>query len=434
MAHERQAITQALPSFRATREAGRDPRPLFTRLVQAGFDIGVRAMYRTDVLAPKGCDVPPGTLIVSNHQRDADVPILAVALDRATGARLRLEPPFFASREDLLRPGFLAILAEHWPEAARALVGAIPLGWLFDAVRVRPIRRIREFTLREAACALTEAGYAEVPCASILNARGVRDLGERWCSRPLCLVCEDRGAPLDGIWGLRRLQREARAALRDEFRATIARQLREFAGLLDVGHCLYFAPEGATSDDGRFGRVRDGARTILRLAARDHPVLPVALSYDALAPGRPRAVIHVGALLSELDVASAESFAAALRRSIARLYPITPSHLVARYLVAGPARFTADQLAAWMEQGRSAVVAAGYAADPRLERERPDALAEERLRWLRANGIVAREADHWRNAWPRASAAGWRRPANVVRYLANTLADLAPRLDTALAR
>ncbi|HUH94514.1 MAG TPA: hypothetical protein VL742_15395 [Casimicrobiaceae bacterium] len=427
-------MTHALPSLRAMPAAERDPRPLLTRFVYAGFDIGVRALYRTDLLAPADFDLPPGTLVVSNHQRDSDVPILAVALDRSTGAGLRFAPLFFASREDLLGPRFLAALAERWPRPLRALLGTIPLGWLFAAVRAKPMRRIREFTLREAARSLTEAGYAEVPCATLLNERGLREVGEHWGSRALCLVCEDRGAPLDAIWGLRRLKPETRAALRAEFRATIARQLCEFAGLLDAGHCLYFAPEGATSEDGRFGRVREGARGILRLAARPHPVLPLALSYDALAPGRLRVVVHVGALLTEIDPSRAETFADALRRSITRLYPINASHLIARYLTKGPARFATDDLAAWLERGRTTVVAAGYAPDPLLAHAEPRALAEERLQWLRARGIVARESTNWHSAWPRRSPAGWRRPASVVRYLANALADLAPELDRTLGQ
>ena len=425
-------MTQALPSFRAT--AANDSRPLLTRFVHAGFDIGVRTLYRTDILAPHGFDFPAGTLIVSNHQRDCDVPIVGVALGRGGDAGSRWSPPFFASREDLLRPRFLAVLAEGWPKPLRALLGAIPLGWLFEAVRVRPIRRVREFTLREAARALAEAGYAEVPCATVLNGRGVREVGEAWGDQPLGLACQDRGAPLDAIWGWRRLRPEARAALRGEFRTTVARQLADFAGLLDAGHSLYFAPEGATSEDGRFGRIRDGGRAILRLAARDHPVLPVALSYDALAPGRLRAVVHVGALLPEVDAASATCFASALRQAIARLYPITASHLIARYLAAGPERFATEDLAAWIERGRDAVVAAGHTADPLLARGRLGALAQQRLHWLRARGIVARESKQWRNVWRRASTAGWRRPANVVRYLANALTDLAPELDRTLGQ
>lgn len=421
------------PWPRPAAPAGTEPRrAAATRLVQAGSALAVRALYRCEILAPPDFALRPGTLVVSNHLRDADVPILATALYRRAGAGSRLPPLSFAAREDLLRPRALAMLTAEWPPPLPALFGRVPIGWLFTAARAEPMCRIRELTLRGLAPALASAGLGDADCGAVLNARGLRELGAHFAARPLRCAAADRRAPLDAAWGLRRLRRHARALLAPALRARIAMQLRDFAHVLDAGHCLYLAPEGATSPDGRFGRVREGAWRIHRLAARAHPVLPLALSYDALAPGRLRAVVRIGAPVYGLDASSARSFAAGLRHAITRLVVVNPSHLLARYLAEGPSRFTTAEVARWMDAAGRAAAAAGFALDPLLGRVAGDRLAERRLRWLAAEGIIVREPRHWRNVWPRDSRAGWRGPANAVRYLANALVDLSPELERAL--
>lgn len=421
-------------AFATAPTTAQDRNPVVIWLLQASFALGVRALYRIEVIVPPGYALSGGTLIVSNHQRDADVPILAPALCQRDGLRFRFAPPFFAAREDLLRPGGLARLAVNGSWPLPSLLGAIPLTWLFRIGCAMPIRRVREFTLREAAAALTKAGRGRARIADVLNARGLREVGEARGDRPLCLLCEERGVALDRCWGLRRLRREALAIVAPGFRSAVALQLRDLANLLDAGHCLYLSPEGRTSDDGRFGRVREAGWRIGRLAARRHPVLPVALSYDALAAGRARVVVRVGTPLHDLDAADARGFCAALRESILRLYVVNPSHLVARYLARGSTRFTTSELGAWMRVAVAAVDAAGFAPDRLLAGSSLEALAEERLRWLAAKGIVVRESGRWRNVWRRDSPPGWSKPAAVVRYLANSLADLSPELDRTLGR
>jgi hypothetical protein len=250
---------------------------------------------------------------------------------------------------------------------------------------------------------------------------------------PLAAVRASRSPAARACWGLRRLRREARARIAPSLRAAVATQLRDLASLLDAGHCVCIAPEGKTSEDGRFGRVRAGTWQIRRLAARAHPVRPVALSYDALRPGRLRVIVHGGAPLAHV-ASSARGFAAQLRRSLVALRIVTPSHLLARYLVAGPSVFTTAELAEWMRAARSAIGAAGLTADRMLAAAPLEAQVQRRLRWLARTGIIQRERGRWRNAWPRTSEAGWRTPANIVRYLDNALADLSPELHRTLGR
>lgn len=413
----------------------REPGRVATWLIETGLALAIRALYRSETFVPGDFALKPGTLIVSNHLRDADVPILGTALCKSIKV-LHFAPPLFASREVLLRPHVLSVLTREWqwPRPVSALLGAVPMAWLFRAARARPIRRVREFNLRQAAELLVGAGFAESDWEAVLNARGRRELGAEIAARPLRLIDDERSPALSAHWGLRRLCREARMALAPAFRSAIDRQLHGLARALDGGHCVYLAPEGGESTDGRFGRVREGAWRIFQLAARPPEILPAGISYDPLAPGRLRVIVRIGAPLRDLDASNTRAFAAVLRESILRLVVVNPSHLLAAYIAGGPEFFSARQLAGWIRDARTVAAAAGFIPDTLLADGCLDEQLERRLRWLASRGILARDAPRWRNLWQRDSAAGWDEPANVVRYLANAVADRCPELVRTLAR
>lgn len=413
-------------------DAALDPHPRLTWLIELGFDLSVRAAYRKEHLWPDNYCLEPGMVIVANHQRDSDVPIFTTSLCQRHGPRFRWPLPFFAAREDLFRPGFLAEYFPAWTPLPQ-LLGLIRLSGFFHAARAWPMRRIREFGLGETVDALLAAGQQDADPAALFNARGRRELAAICGALPSRLgELNRRRLRRPSSWGLRRLGRQTFRQLTPAFRATIASQLQGFAKLLDEGRMLFFSPEGLTSLDGRFGRVRTGVHTVYRLATRPPPLLPLALSYDALAAGRLRAVIRVGEPLRGLDAAAPAAFAAALRRAILRLYIVTPSHLIAHFLTGGPPYFSSDEFVAWLKRAHAAVAAAGLTPDPLFARRSINTLAAERLRWLARKRLIARARVGWRNVWPRDSAPGWQKPQNVVRYLANALDDLAPELTRTL--
>ena len=160
--------------FKWLPDADLDPHPRLTWLVECCFDLTVLALFRKEEIVPADFRLDPGTLVVSNHQRDADVPILTTVLCRREGFYIRRPLPFYATREDIFRPGFLADFLAHWPRPLPALLGRIPLRWLFRIVRAEPMRRVREFTLVETLAALRAGGFADAAPATVLNRRGRR--------------------------------------------------------------------------------------------------------------------------------------------------------------------------------------------------------------------------------------------------------------------
>ncbi len=402
-----------------------DPHPRLTWFTECCFDWTVHVLYRKEVIVPPGYRLDPGTLVVSNHQRDADIPVLTTVLCRREGLYLRWPMPFYASREGLLRRGFLAEHMSHWPRPLRALLGTISIAWFFRIIRVEPLRRVPEYTLNEAFADLNlHSGSAR---AAALNTRGRRETAAQ----------QSRGHGARDVytrfWGLRRLNAEARKALAPGFRATIAAQLTGFAEHLDAGRVVYFAPEGTISRNGRFGRIRAGVWLLTRLAVTPPPILPTALSYDPLGPGRLRIIVRVGTPLREYDRTDRGRFDAALKKEIRTLYPVNASHLVSRFLVAGPETFTAEDFAQWFARALAAVTDGGFTTDPLLSRSAPAALAGERLAWLARKGLIERDGKAWRKRRVHDAVPGWRRPADIVRYFDNALADLTGALAPTLA-
>ena len=88
-------------------DAELDPHPRLTWLTECCFDLSVLALYRKEEMLPEGFSLDPGTLVVSNHQRDSDVPILTTVICRREGLNIRFPLPFYATREDIFLPGFL---------------------------------------------------------------------------------------------------------------------------------------------------------------------------------------------------------------------------------------------------------------------------------------------------------------------------------------
>lgn len=419
-------------NFRGIPDAERDPHPRLTWLVEMGFVAGVALGYRKHEIWSADSRLAPGTLVVSNHQRDADVPIAGTTLCRRRGWRFEWPLPFFAAREDLFRSGFLADYLDGWPGLG-ALAGLVRLRWLFEVARAYPVRRVREFSLAETLDALCAAGLADAALAQVFNARGQREL-KQMLGRLPARVAELPRPRLRCVtrWGLRRLQLKALRRIALGFRENVRLQLERQVGFLDAGRVVYWAPEGLISPTGHFGRVRLGVRWIYRHAARPPAILPVALSYDALTPGRCRVLVHIGRLTPGLDASGQAAFAAEVRRLIQDLYMLNPSHLLARFLLAGPTRFTGAEFCAWAQCSLRLLAPHAAALDPLLRTAGAGALWSRRLHWLAARRVLVRDRAGWRNLVDRSAAPGWQAPANIVRYLDNALADNAPAVARVL--
>jgi hypothetical protein len=422
-------------SFDWLSDAELDPHPPFTWLTACCFDLAVRAVVRNAEIIPPDFRLVPGTLVVSNHLRDCDVPVLTDALCRRRGLRMLNPLPFCAAREDLFRRGFVGDLLSTWPRPLTWLLGRVPLEGLFRILRVQPIRRIREFTLVETLSAVRAAGFANADPRDIFCVRGQREIIGPLGSLPArvdAIDAERLGSLRLAHWGLRRLRPSVLRALGPGFRATISGQIGRLVDLISTGRVVYLAPEGVTSRNGHFGCLRAGAWEVYRRCAKPPPVLPVALSYDPLCSGRVRAVVGVGQALPPIAADSRREFDARLRVEILRLSAVTCSHLASRFIAVGPREFTTRTFARWLAHAGSAASQAGLTLDPLLRSAPPIELARVRLAWLARRSLIARGNRGWRNRWTANVQPAWATPAAVVPYLHNALDDLAT-LDSALA-
>lgn len=406
-----------------------NPHPVASWLLQLAGDLYIGALYRREVLLPPDFRIRPGSMFASNHQRDVDGPMLGTTLLDRHGLRFSGVLPYYVTREDLFRPGILARLTVHWPRMVSGLLRRISLAWFFPLGRTEPMRRVREFTLGDALRALVAEGFVDADAGLLMNARGQRETGVHPGESSVHALLERDDDALEAWWGLRRLSREARAIIAPGFRATIERQIAHFARRLDRGCSIYFAPEGTISTRGPFGRVRAGFFRIACAAQTPPWIQPIGLAYDSLAPGKSRVVIRMGQVFRADTRLRRCEFDAKLRRSVLDLVTITPSHLLARFLLHGPPLFSADELCRWLERARAGLAANGTAVDPLFERVRMDRLTARRLRWLGHQGLVDREGTRFRNTCPRDVPPGWRRPANIVRYLDNALSDFSPGIE-----
>lgn len=423
--------TFARHAWRWLPDAELDAHPLGTWLLQMGFDLWICAFYRRTLALPRDFHIAPGTLIASNHQRDVDGPMLGTVLVHRRGLRFLHPLPFFATREDLFRPGILARLTVRWPAPLPALLGRISLAWFFPLGRAEPMRRAREFTFGEALRALVDAGLGTTDCTVLVNARGRRELDLHRAPLADCLACAEPGR-LDAWWGLRRLTPVGRQAIATAFRLTVAAQLAQFAQRLDRGRCVYFAPEGTISMDGHFGRIRAGFFRLARAAAAPPWIQPMAMAYDALASGRTRVVAHVGLRFRADANLDRRAFDARLRDVVLQLVPVTPSHLLAHWLLHGHRSFTAKQVTAWFTHAVDTLRTTRPALDPLLTHANVPAIVNVRLRWLERARLVTRRGEYFDNAIDPSAPPGWQAPANIAHYLDNQLTDLVPSVTRTL--
>ncbi len=416
-------------TFRGLPDPERYTHPRLSWLIEYLFDVVLGRMFRVEHDMADDPRVAPGTLVMCNHLRDADAPLVGRLLFHRKGFRLRGRLPYFAMREDLFQREGLANLLPACPPPLSRLLAGIPLGWLFAHVRTLPMRRVREFTWHDTLRALVRTGQGKADPARVFNGRGRRELAACLGGLPDSVDAIDPwrlGHLRTARWGLRRLSPRYLRIVGVWFRAGVRRQLARFAHLLAEGHSVFFAPEGGISPDGRLGRMRAGACGLLAMTASPPPVVCFVLSYDPLGPGRTRVLVRREAWSPGATVSCPGAFSAALATCLRRHRVVTPSHLLATYLVCHPQPFGVARLTAWMQQAGAAVREAGYELDPLLTRGAMPALVEERLRWLRRRRLVRCRRGVWHNAWPRGAAPSWWSAAGQVRFLANALADFAP--------
>src|SRR5699024_331978 len=121
----------------------------WTRLVLVIGRIIMRLFYPCIVSGREHYSAAPATLVVSNHRRDIDGPLLGAVLLRRRGLCPQPPLPHFIAREDLFEKGFLAHYLPRWPRPLRALLAHINLGSFLQRCGAHPLQRTHEQSLAQ---------------------------------------------------------------------------------------------------------------------------------------------------------------------------------------------------------------------------------------------------------------------------------------------
>lgn len=336
--------------------------PLLYDAVALSMGAYTRSAFRVQTLGGADLRLEPGTIIVSTHRRETDVPLLCPALYRY--GRLwwnRRGRVSFAARADLFEPGFAAGFPASLPTRVRKALYGISFADTLRGLGVNPIRsasqvRLEDICRQAPRTELDEllppevvsplrARAAELGLVSpVLGADVLRgeyaDLLWRSYTRE-----ELDGAPIEPLWG-----RQA---------ALAATEFRYLVSLVKRGAVLVVFPEGRPSPDGEIGPLRPGLGALIR---RSQPawLQPVGLAYDALTAGRTRAYISFGPRVEPPTDGVDEAVLALLRRTM----PLTCGQIAAARLLAGEPSLEA--LERELEQAVDAARSERRAFDPEL--------------------------------------------------------------------
>jgi len=331
------------------------------------------AAFRVRVLGPRRFELAPGTLIVSTHRRETDVPVISPPL--YFGARLwrdRSARMSFSARDDMFLPGFFAGFPPDLSPRARRLLYPLGVGRFLPRIQVHPISSASVARVGELARERPEAALAEVLPAEI-----AAELEARAAQRQLALPRRGRdilrGDYADLLW--RPVSREDMPGPEEFWGRRAARAAADFRELVELvrgGGSLVVFPEGRPSPDGEIGPLRRGLAALVR-RSRPRWFLPIGLAYDPLGAGRTRVFAAVG---PRVDVPSADVGAATLAL-LKRATPLSCGQVVAHELLAGNA-----------PSERSLATAVEAACDERRPVD-PELLDPERRRARLADAVAA---------------------------------------------
>lgn len=363
-------------------------RTTAVRTIETAADILFRRIYRIESRGLENFTHSPSTLVVANHRRDADGPVICSVLLQREGLRVRGVVPSFVAREDLFRRGFLADYLERWPAPARHLLVWLDLSSFLRFMQAFPMRRVPERTLEEVLEAVREQ-FGNLPLDEVLKPRWVEEFRRRAPARDDFLGVKEalsrRYRPLLRTRrGLARLTLRRFQALRPSERAVIDSQLEFFVDLLERGGNVQLEPEGVVSVDGHFSRLRAALHQLINRARVPVRVLPVGLTYDFMMPGRPKVFVNVGPEMADLQGISRRETDSRVAAAIAVQWTVTASHLASRLLITARARgasVTAAELVDYVGVEAQRCADAGIIVDPRL--------LEPRARGKRIRGYLA---------------------------------------------
>jgi 1-acyl-sn-glycerol-3-phosphate acyltransferase len=299
--------------------------------VAAGMWAYTNAAFRVTVLGPHRFRLDPGTLIVSTHRRESDVPLICPPL--FYGGRMwrhRVGRMSFAARDDMFLPGFFAGFPPGLSPRARRLLFPLAVGRFLPRVQVHPISSASVARAGELVRAAPDEPLDDVlPAAQAEQFRArarVRGLEpparagdvvrSEYADLLWLAVAREEAPGLDDFWG----RKAARAAA----------DFRELVEVVRGGGTLVVFPEGRPSSEGEIGPLRRGLSALVR-RAQPASFLIVGIAYDPLVRRRTNAFVS---LAPHLPVPEGDVEGETLRL-LRRATPLTCGQYVAHELVAG---------------------------------------------------------------------------------------------------
>jgi hypothetical protein len=251
------------------------------------------AAFRVVVSGARRFRLEPGTMIVVTHRRETDVPVICPPL--YFGARLWRFPEdrmAFAARDDMFVPGFFAGFPPELSPLGRRLLYRVGVGRYLLGIGVYPISSASVARVGEV---LRESPYARLKDAlppELADGLRVRS-DELGLSPPERAGDVLRGEYADLLW--RQVTRGAVPGPDGFWERRATQAAADFRRLVEVARegALVVFPEGRPSPDGEIGPLRRGFSALVR-RARPRRLLPIAIAYDPLVPGRTRAVVTLG--------------------------------------------------------------------------------------------------------------------------------------------
>jgi len=411
------------------------------RTIAAILRCSMRASFHIQVSGLEHFSCSPATLVVANHRRDTDGPIIGTTLLERIDQLEAGTPPCFVAREDLFRQGFLRDYLTSWPAPLRELLAGIDLRPFLDAVNLYPMRRIRERTLGEV-LEDTLAIFGDLPLDQVLR--------QTWEARFRGISAEGAGRLmvsdvlgrryrllLRQPYGLMKLARERFQVLRPYEERTIRSQLLRFVELLERGAMVQLEPEGTTSADGSLGRLRGGLHILLNQARAPVRVLPIGITYDFMTSGRQWVFVQVGRELPHLQGLSRRETTARVTEAMLACSTLTASQLASRWLLevrsGGGGCITAAQLDEQVRAEAERLSLRGAHVDPRLleSRRRKQRLARYLEYCCRSPtllpcgpGRYLVRGDVDPPSQRRRQPVRWKHPDSALRYVHNELVSL----------
>ncbi len=269
-------------------------------MVALGMTGYVRMGFSLRTFGLEALRLEPSTILAPNHRSDNDVPVLVSALARTWTRAVSDEVPWptFAADDHAFFRGFLAGYPEAIPLGLRRVLWPLRVGGVLErGLQCVPVRRPMQMRAVELlrydpARRIDGQVPADIRCALAQRARLVGVPAPVWAADAL------RGTYADILW--REVQRDQTSGCDEFWRAHLRSAVADFRRLavaLRSGGVVVIFPEGELMTDGQIGPLAPGLVSLARRGRARH-VQPVAIAYDPLTWGRPRAYVSVGSALT----------------------------------------------------------------------------------------------------------------------------------------